>query len=136
MTEATQVTDQQRDRFRGMARGDEGDLGAVIRMEVDENIAASGLDARTYAMTNIAVLIATRAETPSFMLHVARAIAAGVTPDELLGVLTAVAPNVGIPKVVDAAPRIAAALDIDVGAGDGGAGGGRPAGGARGGPGA
>ena len=27
---------------------------------------------------------------------------------------TAVAPNVGIPKVIDAAPRIAAALDIDV----------------------
>jgi 4-carboxymuconolactone decarboxylase len=124
MTEAAQTTDQQRDTLRNIAQNDEGALAALIRVEVDENIEASGLDARTYALSNLAVLIATRAEAPSFVLHVARALAAGATPDEILGVMTAVAPNVGLPKIVDAAPRIAAALDIDLGLLDGGDGGG------------
>lgn len=131
MTEAAQTTDQQRDRLRNIAQGDEDALAALIRVEIDENIAASGLDARTYALSNIAVLIATRAEAPSYLLHVARALAAGATPDEVLGVLTAVAPSVGLPKIVDAAPRIAAALDIDLdlvgGGGETGAGAGGPA---------
>jgi 4-carboxymuconolactone decarboxylase len=114
MTDQAQVTDQHRDQFRGMARGGEDDIAGLIRVAVDENIAASGLDPRTYSLVNIAALIATRAEAPSFLVHVTRGVVAGVTPDELLGVLTALAPSVGIPKVVDAAPRIAAALDIDL----------------------
>jgi hypothetical protein len=48
------------------------------------------------------------------LLPVARALAAGSSPAEIVGILTAIAPNVGIPKVVDATPRIAAALDIDL----------------------
>jgi alkylhydroperoxidase/carboxymuconolactone decarboxylase family protein YurZ len=114
----TQTTDEQRNTLRNVAQDDEDAIAALIRVEVEENIEASGLDAQTYAMCNLAVLIATRAEAPSFVVQVARALDAGCTPEQILGVLTAVAPNVGIPKIVDATPRMAAALGIDLAAAD------------------
>ena len=38
----------------------------------------------------------------------------GVTPEDILGVLRAVAPQVGLPKVVAAAPEIMVALGLDL----------------------
>ncbi len=40
--------------------------------------------------------------------------AAGATDDEIVGVLIAVAPTVGLPRVVSAAPCVALALGYDV----------------------
>lgn len=42
-------------------------------------------------------------------------LADGVTPDDIVGVLRAVAPQVGGPKVVAAAPEIMVALGLDIG---------------------
>lgn len=110
-----EITDEQRDNLRDVAQSDQDAVNALLRLEIDENVEASGLDARTYALANIAVLVATRANAPSYVLHVARAVDAGATPDEIVGIMTAIAPNVGVPKVVDAAPRVAAALGVDLG---------------------
>jgi alkylhydroperoxidase/carboxymuconolactone decarboxylase family protein YurZ len=49
---------------------------------------------------------------------VGEALAAGVTPREILGVLMAIAPQVGVPRVVAAAPEIMVALDLELPDGD------------------
>jgi 4-carboxymuconolactone decarboxylase len=79
------------------------------------NREGSGLDARTFALVKIAVLIALDAPPASYAWQVGNALADGVTPEDILGVLRAVAPQVGGPKVVAAAPEIMVALGLDVG---------------------
>jgi alkylhydroperoxidase/carboxymuconolactone decarboxylase family protein YurZ len=48
------------------------------------------------------------------MWQVGEALEAGARPREILGVLTAIAPQVGIPRVVAAAPEIMLALDLEL----------------------
>ena len=66
--------------------------------------ATSGLDGRTYSLVKIATLIALDAPPSSYLWQVANALGSGCTPEDLLGVLKAVAPQVGGPRVVAAAP--------------------------------
>lgn len=95
----------------GVATGDltilEEALG--IREEIEER---SVLDPRTFGLVKIAALIAVDAPPASYAWQVANALAAGVTPEDILGVLRAVAPQVGGPRVVAAAPEIMLALGL------------------------
>ena len=75
---------------------------------------ASGLDPRTFALVKIASLVALDAPPASYAWQVANAIDDGVTAEEIVGVLVAVAPQVGLPKVVAAAPEIMVALGLSV----------------------
>ncbi len=75
---------------------------------------ASGLDARSFALVQIAALIALDAPPASYAFQIANAIEEGVTPEEILGVLRAVALQVGGPKVVAAAPEIMLALGLSL----------------------
>jgi 4-carboxymuconolactone decarboxylase len=72
----------------------------------------SVLDPRTFALVKIAALIALDAPPASYAWQVANALGAGVTPEDIVGVLGAVAPQVGGPKVVAAAPEIMVALGL------------------------
>jgi len=83
----------------------------------------SGLDARTYSLVKIAALIALDAPPASYLWQVANALGSGCTPAELLGVLTAVAPQVGGPRTVAAAPELMVALGLALPAGVDGEGG-------------
>jgi alkylhydroperoxidase/carboxymuconolactone decarboxylase family protein YurZ len=74
----------------------------------------SGLDPRSFAMCKIAALVALDAPPASYLFQVALALDAGVTPEEILGVLRAVAPQVGGPRVVAAAPEIMVALGLSL----------------------
>ena len=74
----------------------------------------TGLDPRTYSLVKIASLIAMDAPPASYAWQVNNALACGCTPDELLGVLRAIAPQVGGPKVVAAAPELMVALGLPV----------------------
>ena len=85
---------------------------AVGLREADRE--ASGLDERTFALVKIAALIALDAPPASYTWQLGNALAVGVTPEDVLGVLVAVAPQVGGPKVIAAAPEILLALDPDV----------------------
>jgi 4-carboxymuconolactone decarboxylase len=78
------------------------------------NREGSGLDPRTFALVKIAVLIALDAPPASYTWQVGNALADGVSPEDILGVLRAVAPQVGGPKVVAAAPEIMLALGLDL----------------------
>jgi 4-carboxymuconolactone decarboxylase len=72
----------------------------------------SGLDPRAYALCKIAALVSLDAPPASYVFQVATALDAGVTPSEILGVLRAIAPQVGGPKVIAAAPEIMMALGL------------------------
>lgn len=76
---------------------------------------ASGLDERTFALVKLATLIALDAPPASYTWQIGNAMAEGVTPEEIVGVLRAVAPQVGLPKVIAAAPEIMLALGLDIG---------------------
>ena len=80
----------------------------------EANREASGLDARTFALTKIAALIALDAPPASYAWQVANALDDGATPEDILGVLRAIAPQVGGPKVVAAAPEIMVALGLSL----------------------
>jgi 4-carboxymuconolactone decarboxylase len=74
--------------------------------------ATSGLDGRSYSLAKIAALIALDAPPASYLWQVANAVAAGCTAQDILGVLIAVAPQVGGPRTVAAAPEIMVALGL------------------------
>src|SRR2546423_5006464 len=75
---------------------------------------STSLDPRTFCLVKIASLIALDAPPASYAWQVGNALEAGVTPEDILGVLKAVAPQVGGPKVVAAAPEIMLALGLAV----------------------
>jgi alkylhydroperoxidase/carboxymuconolactone decarboxylase family protein YurZ len=74
----------------------------------------SGLDARSFAMVKIAALVALDAPPASYLWQVPNAVAAGVSPEDILGVLFAIAPQVGGPRVVASAPEIMLALGLSI----------------------
>src|SRR5438309_4013954 len=85
----------------GVATGDAGVLEEILGLREAE-IQASALSARTFGLVKIAALIALDAPPASYAWQVANALDEGVTPEEILAVLTAVAPQVGMPRVVAA----------------------------------
>jgi alkylhydroperoxidase/carboxymuconolactone decarboxylase family protein YurZ len=115
------VDDMTRDDLLGLATGD---LRAVSSaMEIREEWQEStGLDPRCYSLVKIAALVALDAPPASYLWQVANALAAGSSPAEILGVLRAIAPQVGGPKVVAAAPEIMVALGLSLPDGQEGAG--------------
>ena len=71
----------------------------------------SGLDERVIELTRIGALVALGAPAESIEAHVARARAAGVSAEDVWGSVLAVAPLVGVPRLIGAVPAVRAALD-------------------------
>ncbi len=107
------VDDATRDVLAGLALGDPELLleGLEMRAEMQER---SGLDPRSFALFKVAALIAVDAPPASYLWQVSNALDAGCTPEELIGVLRAIAPQVGGPRVVAAAPEIMVALGLSL----------------------
>ena len=101
------------DTLRGLSVGEPSVLEGLLG-DQRENLEDSGLDPRVYGLVTMAALIALDAPPASFIAQVAFALEAGATPEELLGVLVAVSPQVGMPKVVAAAPELMLALGLAV----------------------
>jgi 4-carboxymuconolactone decarboxylase len=97
----------------GISSGDMDMLEKAIGLR-ELNLEGSGLDNRSFALVKIAALIALDAPPASYAWQIGNAVAEGVTPEEILGVLRAVAPQVGGPKVIAAAPEIMLALGLDL----------------------
>src|ERR1017187_3887622 len=98
------VDDTTREMLGGLAIGDPELLLAGLDVREDWQI-KSGLDSR---------IIALGAPPASYLWQVPNALDAGATPADLLGVLYAVAPQVGGPKVVAAAPELMVALGLSL----------------------
>ena len=111
-----EVDEGTRNALSGLAMGDIEVLGEALELReaAREN---SGLDPRTFALVKIAALVALDSPPASYLWQVANAVEAGVTPQDILGVLRAVAPQVGGPRVVAAAPELMVALGLALPAG-------------------
>jgi alkylhydroperoxidase/carboxymuconolactone decarboxylase family protein YurZ len=103
------------DRLRRLAVHDQ-QIAAELTCGVDSEfpVDAAALDARALALVRLAALVAVGGAVPSYGAHADAAIDAGATAEEIVDVLVAVLPVVGLPCVVAAAPRLALALGQDV----------------------
>jgi len=101
------------ERLRSLALSDDRFVESVLGMGQD-TVEISHLDAKTHALVRLAALLAVGAAQSSYNEGVERALAAGASADEIVGLLIAVAPSVGLGRVVSAAPELGLALGYDV----------------------
>jgi len=111
MPAKAEIDSATRDALAGLAVGDLEVLEELLELREAEQ-QKTGLDARTFALVKIAALVALDAPPASYLWQVANALDAGATAEDLIGVLRAVAPQVGGPRVVAAAPEIMVALGL------------------------
>jgi alkylhydroperoxidase/carboxymuconolactone decarboxylase family protein YurZ len=107
------VDEATRQTLSGVSTGDEDFLeeGLRARQQWQQD---SGLDPRSYSLVKIAALVALDAPPASYLWQVANALDSGATPNEIVGVLRAIAPQVGGPRCVAAAPEIMVALGLSL----------------------
>lgn len=84
-----------------LARGSRVETEAMLVPKVD-------------LLVRLGALLALGAATTSLRTTVERAKLAGATDDEIVGVLVAVAPAVGLARVVSTAPRLATAIGYEI----------------------
>jgi alkylhydroperoxidase/carboxymuconolactone decarboxylase family protein YurZ len=111
MSARADIDEATRTALAELALGDPELLGEGLEMRARMQ-RQSGLDPRTFALVKIAALIALDAPPASYLWQVGNAIDDGATPEDLIGVLRAVAPQVGGPKTVAAAPELMVALGL------------------------
>lgn len=103
----------QRDHLRRLSLHDTGYLDAVI----SATPGATGrprLDARGCGLGRLATLFALDGAVSTYGWATSAALAAGVTSDEIVELLIAMAPLIGSARVVSAAPKLGLALGYDV----------------------
>jgi 4-carboxymuconolactone decarboxylase len=101
------------DRLRHMALSDASSAGPTLNGYI-KRVPAPGLDHKTDALVRLAALIAAGASPTSYRLSVDASMEAGATVEEVLGTLLAVAPTVGLARLVSATPRLALAVGYDI----------------------
>jgi alkylhydroperoxidase/carboxymuconolactone decarboxylase family protein YurZ len=74
----------------------------------------SGLDPKIRSLVRIAVLVGNDGSVETFRWTIGDALEAGADADEIVGILLAVAPLIGVARVVASAPKVALALDYDI----------------------
>ena len=115
MTVPTQanVDEATRQTLSGVSTGDMDLLEEGMRAR-DQWQQSSGLDPRSYSLVKIAALVALDAPPASYLWQIANALDSGATPNEIVGVLRAIAPQVGGPRCMAAAPEIMVALGLSL----------------------
>ena len=109
----TPVANETHEALAGISGGELGTIEEILQLrEVQPE--GTGLDERTFSLVQIAALVALDAPPASYGWQVTNALEAGATPEDILGVLRAVAVQVGAPRVVAAAPEIMLALGLSL----------------------
>jgi alkylhydroperoxidase/carboxymuconolactone decarboxylase family protein YurZ len=109
---STTVDDAER-LLRRLAVNDEESVGQVLRRG-SAVVAEQGLRPEVDLLVELGALLALGASTSSLRVTVRRAIDAGATESQLVGVLLAVAPAIGLARVVSSAPKLAMAIGYDI----------------------
>jgi alkylhydroperoxidase/carboxymuconolactone decarboxylase family protein YurZ len=102
-----------RTALRSLAINDERFIERVLSMRLDD-LDGWRLDPKAHAAARLGALIALDAAPATYQWNTSNALSSGVTADEIVGALIAVAPIVGIAKVVSAAQEIALAIGYDI----------------------
>ena len=84
----------------------------LIKAMTKDSIEASSLDERELMLVRIAGLVAVDAPPASYLLNLGVASEMGIEAEEIRGVLLALAPLVGTPRIVSAVRNIYRALGI------------------------
>jgi alkylhydroperoxidase/carboxymuconolactone decarboxylase family protein YurZ len=79
-----------------------------------DSLAASTLDPETLMLVRIAALAAVDAPPVSYAMNLEAAAAVGVDPEQVRGVLAAIAPIVGTARIASATATIVEALAIEL----------------------
>jgi 4-carboxymuconolactone decarboxylase len=107
------VDDATSEALASLALGDPELLGEGLELRAELQ-RRSGLDPRSFALVKIAALMALDAPPASYLWQVSNALEAGATPQDLIGVLLAVTPQIGGPRAVAAAPELMVALGLSL----------------------
>ncbi len=107
------VAPKTHETLAGLSAGNLEVLEAAVGLR-EHNREGSGLDARTFALVKIAALIALDAPPASYAWQIANALEEGASAEDFIGVLRAVAPQVGGPRVIAAAPEIMVAMGLAI----------------------
>ncbi len=108
-----EITNEQEQRLQSLSNQDEDTIETLVAMQVN-NVENSGLDPKTHALCRLAALVSIDAPLASYSWQAKVAIASGVTVDDIVGVLIALAPTVGMARVVAAANKLAVLYDIAI----------------------
>lgn len=100
--------------LRRLALNDEESVGTVLARGSPPTGGGAVLRPKVDLLVQLGALLALGAATSSLRATVDRAIEAGATEAEIVGVLIAVAPAVGLARVVSTAPRLAVAIGYDL----------------------
>jgi 4-carboxymuconolactone decarboxylase len=100
------------DKLLRLTVNDDAFTARILTMHQDADV--QGLDPRTCALVRLGVLHAIGAAQGSVGCGVDASLAAGASVEEIVDTLIAVAPMIGLPRVVAAAPELALALGFDV----------------------
>lgn len=111
--QSSPVDQATRDILTELSMGDAGALGEAAGLR-EQLRAESHLDPKTFALVKIAALVAMDAPPASYLFQVQLALDSGCAPGDILGVLTAIAPQTGVPRIVAAAPEIMIALGLEL----------------------
>jgi len=104
---------EHQERLRSLALNDTCFVQSVLGMGQD-TVESSRLDPKTHALVRLAALLAIDATPSAYHARAEEALAAGASFDEIVGILIAVAPDVGLGRIVSAAPELGLALGYDV----------------------
>ena len=103
--------------LRRLALNDEESVKLVLTAEVRTD-AGVALTPKVDVLVRLGALLALGASVTSIRATVRRALEAGATEAEIVGVLVAVAPAVGLARIVSSAPRLGMAIGYDLDADD------------------
>jgi 4-carboxymuconolactone decarboxylase len=113
----TPIVEKEERLLRRLALNDEESIGMVLT-SAPEGGGRAALAPKAALLVQLGALLALGAATASLKAAVQRARAAGATESEIVGVLVAIAPAVGLARVVSIAPRLACAIGYDIDADD------------------
>jgi 4-carboxymuconolactone decarboxylase len=99
------------DQLAALAEGDGPVLEAIAAMNLD-TLALSSLDPQSYMLVRLAALVAVNAPPASYLANLALAADVGLSREDVQGVLTAIAPIVGSPRIIAAAGNTLRALGL------------------------
>ena len=86
----------------------------LLKSMTADSVDASGLDAETLMLVRIAALVAVDAPSVSYLLNLGVAGEVGIDPEQVRGVLAAIAPIVGTARIASATGNIVEALDVAI----------------------
>lgn len=99
--------------LRRLTLGDTGYLDSLVADRA-ATPGGSALGHAEEALVRLGALVATDASEPTWQRATRAALDAGLTPDEIVDALLALAPVVGGMRVADVAPKVAHGLGYDV----------------------